>query len=89
MAVTQCLNIPYNEEKLSIEEQIELEDYCCELQLMLENKIHDMGLSIVSGLGWCVTKFTQEQLEKMERDYENAKKLHAKLVEGSVYNESI
>lgn len=86
MAVTQCFGVAYNENKLSIEEQIELENYCCELDMMLQKKIFDMGLTTDNVFGeLIITKYSQEELDKMQKDFEEAKKLHAELVEGSVY----
>lgn len=77
--ITEFLNIPYDEESLSIEEQQALEDYCAELHYMLMQKIKDMGLCIISGCGDCITKFTQEELNKMPRCRQNADGSYSKI----------
>lgn len=83
MAVTECFGIPYNEDKLSIEEQMELENYCCELDMMLQKKIYDMGLTTDNVFGTLiVTKHSQEELDRMQKKYEEDKKLHASMIEG-------
>lgn len=63
---TEYMSVPYDEDRLTIEEQNNLEDFCHELYLQLENKLSDMGLVIVDGFGSYVTKFTQEELDEME-----------------------
>ena len=68
MKTTECFCIPYDTEKLSAEQQQELEEYCQELFYMLENKIKSMGLIIVKGVfGNYITKLTEEELKQSER----------------------
>ena len=67
METTEYFCIPYDTEKLSVEQQQELEECCQELFCMLENKIKSMGLTIVEGgFGNYITKFTEEELKQME-----------------------
>lgn len=89
MAVTECFGVVYNENKLSIEEQIELENYCCELDMMLQKKIYDMGLTTDNVFGTLiVTKHSQEELDIMQKNYEDAKKLHESIIKGADVNET-
>ena len=68
MAVTQVMGIAYNEERLTADEIEELEDFCCHLSYLFEEKINQMGLHIVlGGYGEYITKFTQEELDNMKR----------------------
>lgn len=68
MAVTQAMGIVYNEERLSIEDAEELEEFCFYLSTLLNEKIDQMGLHIVSGAyGEYLTKFTKEEIESMRR----------------------
>lgn len=78
---TQAFGIPYNDEKLSAEEIQELENYCMELKDMLFKKIENMGLHVTFGLGMCITKFTKEELEFMDREYEKAIKIWKECLE--------
>lgn len=73
--ITQVLSIPYDETKLTDEEIWELEDFCVELGDALSKKIQEMGLHITEGIGWCITKFTEEELEFMKNKFEEAKQL--------------
>lgn len=75
MAVTFSMNIPYDEYSLSVDEINELEDFAIELENQLLKKIHDMGLHIVEGIGWCITKFTEEELDYMKEQYQKNKKI--------------
>ena len=68
MAITQVMGIRYNEDRLSIEEINELEDFCSYLSDLLNEKIDQMGLHVVlGGYGEYITKFTREELDNMNR----------------------
>ena len=73
--VTQTLNVPYDETRLTDEEIWELEDFCMELGDALMKKIQDMGLHIAEGFSWCITKFSEEELELFAKQFEEAKQL--------------
>lgn len=79
MAQTYYFNIAYDEERLSIEEQKELEDYCAELAGMLAQKVEGMGLHFLIGIGECITKFTKEELDKMPRCRRNVNGSYSKI----------
>lgn len=83
MAVTQVMMIPYDEDRLSIEEQNELEEFCFYLFNLLDEKRQKMGLHIVDGLyGAYLTKFTEEELERMKTQYEKDLETHRKAISG-------
>ena len=60
--ITEYLHLPYNEDRLSIEEVNELENFAFELFCQLETKVHEMNLTMTD---FTITKFTQEELAKM------------------------
>ena len=68
MAVTQVMGLQYNEDRLSPEEQEELEDFCWYLSTLLNEKIDKMGLHVVQGAYVdYITKFTEEELKNIKR----------------------
>lgn len=64
MAITQAMKVEYDEDRLSIEEQNELEEFCVFLLNLFDEKIQRMGLHIIEG-GYSdyVTRLTKEELE--------------------------
>lgn len=67
MEVTQVMGIVYDENKLSIKEQNELEEFCFYLSSLLTEKVNQMGLHIVEGgYGNYITKFTKEEFENIQ-----------------------
>lgn len=68
MVVTQVMGVQYNEDRLSLEEQKELEDFCWHLSNLFNEKIDKMGLHIVQGAYVdYITKFTEEELKNIKR----------------------
>lgn len=68
MAVTRVMGIQYNEDRLSPEEQEELEDFCWYLFTLLNEKIDKMVLHVVQGAyADYITKFTEEELKNIKK----------------------
>ena len=83
MAVTQVMGIGYDENRLSVEEQEELEEFAFHLLDLFNEKIRQMGLHIVEGFyNDYVSKFTEEELERMKIQYEKDLKTHSKAISG-------
>lgn len=81
MAITQVMGIQYDEDRLSIEEQEELEEFAFYLLNLFEEKIQQMGLHVVQGLyNDYITKFTEEELERMKIQYEKDLETHKKAI---------
>ena len=61
--VTEYFHIPYDEERLSEDEIIEIERFAETLYFQLYDKLKNMGLSMTD---FIITKFSQKELDGMQ-----------------------
>lgn len=64
---TEYMSLPYDEEVLSVEEQEAIERLGYEFYMQMEKKLEELGLTIIESIGWCITKFSQEELNAMPK----------------------
>lgn len=83
MLITEVMGVVYDEDRLSIEEQDELEKFCSYLADLFDEKIKEMGLHIVEGCYMdYVTKFNEEELKRAItiEEYNKRRKINKNLI---------